>query len=271
MRKQDLVNAIKKKKTALCIGLDVDLDKIPPHLLKYKNPLLAFNKEIVEATHDICVAYKPNIAFYEAYGKMGWEALEETLKIIPNEIFTIADAKRGDIGNTSKKYAKAFLKNQGFDAITVNPYMGEDSVTPFLEFDEKWVIILGLTSNKGSQDFQYIKDVGGRELYKTVIDKSASWGTDNNTMFVVGATHPSELKEIRAIIPDHFLLIPGIGAQGGDLEGTLENGLNNDIGLLINSARGIIYAGNEDDYAQKARAAALELNNKMKPFLEKYF
>lgn len=270
MNKIFLESEIKRKQSILCVGLDTDIAKIPSHLLKYNNPIEVFNKEIIEATSDICVAYKPNIAFYEAQGLEGWQALESTLNHIPSNIFTIADAKRGDIGNTSTMYAKAFFQNMSFDSVTVAPYMGKDSVAPFLEFEDKWAIVLGLTSNMGSGDFQYILDSNKIPLYKTVIMKAASWGNDQNMMFVVGATHPEELKEIRAIIPHHFLLIPGIGAQGGDLEGTLKNGLVQGGGLLINSARSIIYASNGLDYAVKAREAAQEFNQQILPFLKPF-
>ncbi len=270
MNKQFLESEIKKKQSILCVGLDTDISKIPPYLHKYDNPIEVFNKEIIDATADICVAYKPNIAFYEAHGIKGWQALDKTLQHIPKEIFTIADAKRGDIGNTSTMYAKAFFEQMNFNSITVAPYMGKDSVSPFLQFDGKWAIVLGLTSNVGSADFQYISNKQDLPLYKEVIRKAATWGNEQNMMFVVGATHPSELKEIREIIPNHFLLIPGIGAQGGDLEGTLKNGLINGGGLLINSARSIIYASKDKDFAQRAREAALEFNVQILPFLKNF-
>lgn len=271
MNRKALEAEIKRKQSILCVGLDTDIQKIPRHLLRYDNPIEIFNKEIIEATSDICVAYKPNIAFYEAHGISGWKALEKTISYIPTEIFTIADAKRGDIGNTSTMYAKAFFEVMNFDSITVAPYMGKDSVAPFLGFEGKWAIVLGLTSNSGSGDYQYLPtNKEGTPLYKLVISKAAGWGTSDNMMFVVGATHPEELKEIREIIPNHILLIPGIGAQGGDLDGTLKNGLIDGGGLLINSARSIIYASNGEDFALKAREAALEFNSQISPFLKDF-
>ncbi|MEZ5023071.1 MAG: orotidine-5'-phosphate decarboxylase [Chitinophagales bacterium] len=263
MKRSSLVDQIKKKKSFLCVGLDVDLDKIPPHLLQEKNPLLAFNKEIIAATKDLCVAYKPNIAFYEAYGQMGWEALEATMELIPEEIFTIADAKRGDIGNTAERYAEAFFKKMNFDSITLNPYMGKDCVAPFLEYEDKWAIVLGLTSNKGSEDFQMMEDSNGEALYERVIRIAASWGNPSNTMFVVGATKTDYIERIRKISPKHFYLVPGVGAQGGNLNDVCQYGKNSDIGLLINSTRGIIYQSKGKDFAEKARAAAIELQQEM--------
>ncbi len=259
MNKADLIQQIKLKKSCLCIGLDIDISKIPSHIPQTKSGLLDFNKSIIDATHDLCVAYKPNIAFYESLGIMGWEILAETLDYIPDSIFTIADAKRGDIGNTSKQYAKAFFEQMSFDAITVNPYMGIDSVQPFLTFENKWVILLGLTSNIGSQDFQYFTNSEGTKLYEEVIDKSKAWGCDENMMYVVGATHPAELEAIRERCPNHFFLIPGIGAQGGDLDAVMKAGLNKDVGMLINSTRGIIYAGNDERYVEEVRTAAKRL------------
>lgn len=263
MKRGTLIDQIKKKKSFLCVGLDVDLDKIPPHLLQEKNPLLAFNKEIIAATKDICVAYKPNIAFYEAYGQMGWEALEGTIDLIPEEIFTIADAKRGDIGNTAERYAEAFFKKMNFDAITLNPYMGKDCVAPFLAYEDKWAIVLGLTSNKGSEDFQMMEDENGEALFERVIRISSGWGNPSNTMFVVGATQTEHIERIRKISPKHFYLVPGVGAQGGDLNEVCRYGKNDDIGLLVNSTRGIIYQSKGKDFAEKARSAAIALQQEM--------
>jgi len=268
MNRATLVQEIKKKKSFLCVGLDVDLDKIPQHLLQYENPILEFNKEIIAATQDICVAYKPNIAFYEAYGNMGWEALEKTAALIPDNIFKIADAKRGDIGNTAKRYANAFFEKMNFDSITLNPYMGRDCIEPFLEYKDKWAIILALTSNKGSLELQFMEDINGEKLYERVIRKSTEWGDEENIMFVVGATQTDSLRSIRKISPAHFYLVPGVGAQGGSLEDVCTFGMNTETGLLINSTRGIIYRGNGKDFAQKAREAALELQSQMATILD---
>ena len=267
MNKSEIIAQIKTKKSFLCIGLDTDIKRIPSFLLKYEDPVFEFNKRIIDATKDLCVAYKPNIAFYEAMGINGWKSLEKTIKYIPKNIFTIADAKRGDIGNTSKKYAETFFSIYSFDAITVAPYMGLDSVMPFLEYSNKWTIILGLTSNKGSNSFQNLKLENGVQLHKEVITSSMNWGSNCNTMYVVGATQSQEIKDIRKLIPNHFLLIPGIGAQGGNLEEVIKNGLNNDIGLLVNSSRGIIYAGEDAQFASKARNAASKIQKKMAEYL----
>lgn len=263
MTRNELYHQIQLKKSFLCVGLDTDINRIPRHLLDTKDPVFEFNKQIIDATHDLCVAYKPNIAFYEALGAKGWESLEKTLDYIPKNHFTIADAKRGDIGNTSRLYAKAFFETMDFDSVTVAPYMGEDSVKPFLEFDNKWVILLALTSNKGSNDFQFTTQEDGQPLYEKVMRKAMEWGTPENLMFVIGATHPEKFAEIRAIAPDNFLLVPGIGAQGGDLQGVMNYGSNNMGGLLINSSRGIIFAGNGEDFAEKARAAAFKMQQGM--------
>lgn len=268
MTKEQLVENIKRKGSFLCIGLDVDLDKIPPFLLEYEDPIFEFNKRIIDATKDLCVAYKPNIAFYECHGTKGWEALKKTVDYIPDDIFTIADAKRGDIGNTSHYYAKTFFEYMNFDSVTVAPYMGVDSVTPFLEYDGKWVILLALTSNKGALDFQFTTDINGEKLFEKVLKKSAAWGNSSQLMYVVGATRSEAIGEVRAMSPDYFFLVPGVGAQGGSLEDVATYGWNDSCGLLVNSSRGIIYAGNEEDFADKARQAALDLQSQMAKILE---
>ena len=265
MTVSQLVDQIKKKKSFLCIGLDVDLDKIPPHLLKEDDPIFAFNKAIIDATHHLCVAYKPNTAFYEAYGLKGWKSLEKTINYLNEkhpEIFTIADAKRGDIGNTSTMYAKAFFEDLAFDSVTVAPYMGKDSVEPFLAFDNKHTILLALTSNQGAFDFQ-TKTVDGKELYKQVLETSKTWTNSENLMYVVGATKAEYLADIRKIIPDSFLLVPGVGAQGGNLQDVCKYGMNENVGLLINSSRGIIYASKYLDFASAAAKKASELQLQM--------
>ncbi len=269
MTTEQLVSEIRKKKSFLCIGLDVDLTKIPQHLLKEEDPIFEFNKAIIDATHHLCVAYKPNTAFYEAYGLKGWESLEKTINYINKkhpEIFTIADAKRGDIGNTSTMYAKAFFEDLAFDSVTVAPYMGKDSVEPFLAFEDKYTIMLALTSNQGAFDFQ-TKTVEGKELYKQVLETSKSWKNSENLMYVVGATKAEYFAEIRKIIPNSFLLVPGVGAQGGNLQGVCKYGLSENIGLLINSSRGIIYASNKNDFAEAAAKKAKELQNEMADIL----
>lgn len=271
MNREELIRQIKLKKSFLCIGLDVDLDKIPSHLLELDDPIFEFNKEIIDATHHLSVAYKPNIAFYEAYGIKGWISLEKTIQYLNNfypEIFTIADAKRGDIGNTSTRYAKAFLEDMNFDSITVAPYMGRDSVEPFLSFKNKFTILLALTSNVGGLDFQTIQDNEDAFLYETVLRKSLQWENSDQLMYVIGATRPDYFKNIRKIIKNHFLLVPGIGAQGGDLRAVCKYGLNEDVGLLINSSRGIIYAGNQVDFAKRAAEKARELQLEMADILE---
>lgn len=267
MKKEDLVKSIKQKGSFLCVGLDVDLDRIPKFLLDYEDPIFEFNKRIIDATKDLCVAYKPNIAFYECLGSKGWDALKKTVDYIPNDIFTIADAKRGDIGNTSHYYAKTFFEYLNFDAVTVAPYMGVDSVTPFLEYKDKWVILLALTSNKGALDFQFTTDLNGEKLFEKVIRKSAEWGDASKLMYVVGATRNESIEQVRALSPNHFFLVPGVGAQGGSLAGVAEYGWNDDCGLLVNSSRGIIYAGNDENFADAARAAALELQGEMAEIL----
>ena len=263
MNKEELVHQIKSKRSFLCIGLDTDIKKIPTYLLELEDPIFEFNKQIIDATKDLCVAYKPNIAFYESLGVSGWISLQKTLDYIPKNIFTIADAKRGDIGNTSSMYARAFFENMSFDSITVAPYMGSDSVTPFLEFKDKWAIVLSLTSNKGGLDFQKIKGENGKQLFKQVLETSQNWGTDKNMMYVVGATRSEQLSEIRKIIPNHFLLVPGVGAQGGNLLDVAKYGMNSDCGILVNSSRGIIYASSDIDFAEKAREEAEKLQHKM--------
>ena len=263
MTRQELIFQIKQKQSFLCVGLDTDIKKIPTHLLELEDPIFEFNKQIIDATKDFCVAYKPNIAFYESMGVSGWNSLQKTLDYVPNDIFTIADAKRGDIGNTSNMYARAFFENMNFDSITVAPYMGSDSVTPFLKFKDKWAIVLVLTSNKGGLDFQKIEDKNGKQLFEQVLETSKQWGSDENMMYVVGATRTEELLQIRAIVPNHFLLVPGVGAQGGSIKDVAKYGLNSDCGLLVNSSRGIIYAGNDVDFAQKAKVQAKKLQKEM--------
>ncbi|AUC15966.1 orotidine-5'-phosphate decarboxylase [Tenacibaculum sp. SZ-18] len=269
MTTQQLVAEIKRKKSFLCIGLDVDLTKIPTHLLEEEDPIFAFNKEIIDATHHLCVAYKPNTAFYEAYGIKGWKALEKTINYINikhPEIFTIADAKRGDIGNTSTMYAKAFFEDLSFDSVTVAPYMGKDSVEPFLAFENKHTILLALTSNQGAFDFQ-IQKINDQEVYKKVLEVSKTWKNASNLMYVVGATKAEYLEDIRQIIPDSFLLVPGVGAQGGNLQDVCKYGMTANIGLLINSSRGIIYAGNNKNFANKSAKKARELQKQMEQIL----
>jgi orotidine-5'-phosphate decarboxylase len=271
MTTQQLIHQIRQKKSFLCIGLDVDLTKIPQHLLQSEDPIFEFNKAIIDATHDLCVSYKPNTAFYEAYGLKGWKSLQKTINYLNEkhpEIFTIADAKRGDIGNTSTMYAKAFLEDLDFDSVTVAPYMGKDSVEPFLAFENKHAIMLALTSNEGAFDFQ-TKDVDGKELYKTVIETSKTWTNSERLMYVVGATKAEYFTAIRKIIPDSFLLVPGVGAQGGNLAEVCKYGMSADVGLLINSSRGIIYASNQNDFAEKAREEALKIQQEMEEILQK--
>ena len=269
MTTQQLTEQIIKKKSFLCIGLDVDLNKIPQHLLQTEDPIFEFNKAIIDATHHLCVSYKPNTAFYEAYGLKGWKALEKTINYLNKnhpEIFTIADAKRGDIGNTSTMYAKAFFEDLAFDSVTVAPYMGKDSVEPFLAFKDKHTIMLALTSNQGAFDFQ-TKLVDGKELYKQVLETSKSWNNSENLMYVVGATKAEYFADIRKIIPSSFLLVPGVGAQGGNLQDVCKYGMSKNVGLLINSSRGIIYASQNDDFAQAAAAKAKDLQQQMEVIL----
>lgn len=267
MTRQELVAQIRSKKSFLCVGLDTDLSKIPAHLLDTEDPIFEFNKAIIDATKDFAVAYKPNIAFYECYGPKGWESLKKTIDYIPKNIFTIADAKRGDIGNTSTYYAKTFFEYLNCDSVTVAPYMGEDSVTPFLEFENKWVILLALTSNKGALDFQFMTDIKGEKMYQKVLRKSSAWGTDENLMYVVGATRAEGIGEVRKLVPNHFFLVPGVGAQGGSLIDVANYGWNKDCGLLVNSSRGIIYASNGLDFAEKAGVEAQKLQLEMAEIL----
>lgn len=270
MNKQELIEQIQQKKSFLCIGLDVDISKIPTHLLTLEDPIFEFNKQIIDATHHLAVAYKPNTAFYEAYGIKGWQALGKTINYINQnypELFTIADAKRGDIGNTSTMYAKAFFEDLNFDSVTVAPYMGSDSVEPFLAFKNKTTILLALTSNQGGLDFQGLK-TENEELYKEVLKTALTWKNAENLMFVVGATKAEYFSDIRKIVPNHFLLVPGIGAQGGNLQDVCKHGLNKDCGLLINSSRGIIYAGNNQNFAEAAKLEALKLQQEMAEILE---
>lgn len=267
MNREQLIEQIKEKQSFLCVGLDTDITKIPEHLLDEEDPIFAFNKAIIEATEDLCVAYKPNIAFYESYGVKGWQSLQKTWQIIPKSCFSIADAKRGDIGNTSNMYAQAFFdettSGMGFDSITIAPYMGKDSVTPFLDFEGKWAIVLALTSNEGSKDFQNFSNPSGKHLFEEVIDKVNDWGTPDNLMYVVGATRGEAFLKIRQHAPDHFLLVPGVGAQGGSLQDVCTYGMNRDCGLLVNSTRGIIYASKGKDFAERAREEAQKLQKEM--------
>ena len=269
MNKKQLIEQIQKKKSFLCVGLDTDINKIPQDLLALEDPVFEFNKQIITKTAEFAVAYKPNTAFYEVYGAKGWQSLERTIQYIKinyPDIFIIADAKRGDIGNTSANYAKAFFETLKADALTVAPYMGKDSVEPFLGFEDKWVVLLALTSNKGSQDFQYL-NVGERMLHQQVLQTATTWASSEKMMFVVGATHPEELGEIRKMLPDYFFLVPGVGAQGGDLQAVAKHGLSKDCGLLVNSSRGIIYASNKFDFAERAAEEAQKLQRQMAALL----
>ncbi len=267
MNRQQLIEQIRIKQSFLCVGLDTELSKIPEHLLEEDDPIYRFNKAIIEATAPYCVAYKINLAFYEQYGIAGWQSMEKTLEAIPKNCFVIADAKRGDIGNTSKMYAKAFFETYNYDAITVSPYMGHDSVGPFLEYKDKFTIVLGLTSNAGSNDFQMLETTEGK-VYESVLKKIATWGTPDNLMFVIGATKAEKFAEIRKILPDHFLLVPGVGEQGGSLEEVAKNGINKDCGLLVNSSRGIIYASSGLDFNEAAGEEAKKLQEEMKGYLK---
>ncbi len=267
MNRQSLVEQIQNKKSYLCVGLDTDPDKIPAHLKQRPDAVLAFNKAIIDATLDTCVSYKINTAFYEAMGRRGWEIMEETVHYIPSTHLKIADAKRGDIGNTSSQYAKAFFETLSFDAITVAPYMGSDSVQPFLEYDNKWTIVLGLTSNKGAADFE-LQKMGAEYLYEKVMKTVASWGNPGNLMFVVGATQADAFSAIRSWLPDHFFLVPGVGAQGGSLREISEKALNIDAGLLVNASRAIIYASEKEDFAEEARIIASQYQAEMSNYLQ---
>jgi len=268
MHRNELVAQIKKKKSVLCVGLDTDASKLPLHLQNDSNGILLFNKAIIDATKEYTVAYKINTAFYEAMGIKGWEIMQDTLAYIPKEIFTIADAKRGDIGNTATQYAKTFFETYPYDSVTVAPYMGADSVQPFLAFENKWAIVLGLTSNPGSQDFQMLSLADQSFLYERVLKTVSSWGTSENTMFVIGATRADQLQNVRKILPHHFLLIPGVGAQGGDVATVCEHALIADGGILINVSRGIIYASSQEDFASKAQDAAKMYQQEMQQFIK---
>ncbi len=284
MTRQQLVDEIKQKKSYLCVGLDTDITKLPVHLQSRPDAVVAFNKAIIDATSAYCVSYKVNTAFYESQGLKGWEAMQETLAYIPDSHFKIADAKRGDIGNTSAQYAKTFFEVLPFDAITVAPYMGEDSIRPFLDYPNKWTIVLGLTSNAGSNDFQQLQlaeyneaysmvphitqGTVDKRLYEHVLERVSSWGTPENLMFVVGATRASDLENIRRIIPEHFILVPGVGAQGGSLEDVSRYGLNDDAGLLVNASRAVIFAGGGEDFAEKAAIAASDYQKEMAAYLK---
>lgn len=278
MHRKVLVSEIKKKCSYLCVGLDTDIDKIPGYLKEKKDAIFEFNKQIIDATKDLCVSYKINTAFYEAMGTKGWEAMEQTVNYIPGTHFKIADAKRGDIGNTSSQYAKAFFETLNFDAITIAPYMGEDSIRPFLEYENKWAIVLGLTSNKGAADFEMLRVVGENSnkgsdannsfLYEKVLTTVSKWGNTDNLMFVTGATKASELTNIRKIIPDHFLLVPGVGFQGGSLAEVSQFGLTKDCGLLVNASRAIIYAGNDENFTADAREISLQYQTEMSVLLK---
>ena len=277
MDREQLINNIKKKKSFLCIGLDTDINKIPQHLLEHDDPIFEFNKQIIDSTHDLCIAYKPNLAFFESRGSKGWISLEKTVKHIRDnykDLFLIADAKRGDIGNTSKLYAKAVFDQESsglsFDAITVAPYMGLDSVSPFLEYKDKWIVLLALTSNEGAFDFQLLQTENKRSLFEDVLVKSKEWGSEKNMMYVVGATKAEMLSKVRKLVPNHFLLVPGIGAQGGSLSEVVKYGMNSDCGLIINSSRDIIYAGKSTDYGDKARQEAQSLQKIMEILLKEY-
>lgn len=270
MNRIQLIEQIRAKQSYLCVGLDTDVTKIPKHLQGEQNAVLQFNKAIIDATKDHCIGYKLNTAFYEIYGVKGWEILEETLAYIPSTHFTIADAKRGDIGNTSAQYAQTFFETYKFDAVTVAPYMGEDSIRPFLDHTDKFTIVLGLTSNKGANDFEYLKTSDDVFFYEKVISKIATWGTPDNLMFVVGATQTKELQNIRKIIPGNFLLIPGIGAQGGNLEEVGEFGLNRDCGLIVNAGRSVLFASGKEDFAEAAAGIAKAYSDEMKIYMQKW-
>ncbi|HOD27104.1 MAG: orotidine-5'-phosphate decarboxylase [Bacteroidales bacterium] len=271
MNRQEIISQIKTKATFLCIGLDPDIQKIPSHLLKGEEPLFAFNKAIIDATHDLCVAYKPNLAFYESCGLEGWKAFEKTVRYIrekdPTQ-FIIADAKRGDIGNTAEMYARSFYESLPIDAVTLAPYMGKDSVQPFLSYPGKWAILLALTSNRGSADFQMLEDAQGERLFEKVLRRSSDWGDEFSMMYVVGATQGSLLQDVRKLVPRHFLLVPGVGAQGGSLKEVARYAMNDDCGLLVNASRQILYASKDEEFAQAARQEALKLQQEMQTYLK---
>lgn len=271
MTRAELIEQIKAKRSFLCVGLDPDLEKIPEHLLEFEDPVLEFNRQIIDATADLCVAYKPNLAFYECMGVAGWKTLAATEKLLPSNTFKIADAKRGDIGNTSRQYAKTFFENLNFDAVTIAPYMGHDSVTPFLDFVGKWAIVLGVTSNEGALDFQFLQlEFSKMKVFEKVLSKSKDWGTADNMMFVIGATQASTFKSVRNLLPHHFLLVPGIGAQGGSLQEVAKIGMNPDCGLLVNASRSILYASGGKDFAEAARAEAQSLQREMEQLLAEH-
>lgn len=270
MTRKELVTEIKRKASFLCVGLDTDISKIPSHLKEADDPIFEFNKAIIDATKDYCVAYKPNIAFYESLGEKGWKSLRKTVNYIPKNIFTIADAKRGDIGNTSSLYAKAFFENTNFDSVTIAPYMGEDSVTPFLSYNNKWAILLALTSNQGALDFQKAELASGEKVFERVLKTSSKWGTTNNLMYVVGATRGEDIAAVRAQVPNHFFLVPGVGKQGGSLDEVVKYGIISECGLLVNSSRGIIYASNGKDFAQCAKGEAHKIQIEMELHLKNY-
>lgn len=271
MNRQEIISQIKTKATFLCIGLDPDIQKIPSHLLKGEEPLFAFNKAIIDATHDLCVAYKPNLAFYESCGLEGWKAFEKTVRYIrekdPSQ-FIIADAKRGDIGNTAEMYARSFYESLPIDAVTLAPYMGKDSVQPFLSYPGKWAILLALTSNRGSADFQMLEDAQGERLFEKVLRRSSDWGDEFSMMYVVGATQGSLLQDVRKLVPRHFLLVPGVGAQGGSLKEVARYAMNDDCGLLVNASRQILYASKDEEFAQAARQEAMKLQQEMQTYLK---
>ena len=267
MTRPELIAQIQKKKSYLCVGLDTDISKIPKHLFSEVDPIFSFNKAIIDSTKDLCVGYKINTAFYEALGVKGWEAMEKTVRYIGNEHFKIADAKRGDIGNTSDQYAKAFFETLPFDAVTVAPYMGEDSVKPFLQYDGKWAIVLGLTSNEGAKDFELLKS-GDEFVYEKVLQTVSQWGTSDNLMFVIGATQANEFIKIRKLTPNHFYLVPGVGAQGGSLKEISEKAMTQDCGILVNASRAIIYASNDENFAKAAREVAFTYQQEMRNYLQ---
>ena len=271
MNKAALIQAIKAKQSFLCVGLDTDIDQIPTHLLAHEDPIFEFNKQIIDATHSFCVAYKPNTAFYETLGEKGALSLKKTMAYIPENCLKIADAKRGDIGNTADRYAQTFFGYYKADAVTIAPYMGKDSVSPFLNYPNKWSIVLGLTSNAGAEDFQFLPIHEKQFLFEKVVETVAKWGSSENTMFVVGATRPEYFEKIRAIVPDHFLLVPGIGAQGGDLDEVCRYGLNQDVGLLVNATRSIIYADKTENFAQTAAKEAQKIQQEMRAIIENNF